>query len=85
MPFCCASIAAPIPEIHSLEVCKYAQCNFEKTAIYGFTSVAPSILLSIRITVQHKNGSRLTDVMCVQCRICHHQRRFQVQPLGESI
>ena len=30
MHFCCASIAAPIPEIHLLDVCKCAQCNFEK-------------------------------------------------------
>ena len=29
---CCASIAAPVPEIHSLKVQKYARYNYEKTA-----------------------------------------------------
>ena len=29
---CCASIAAPVPEIRSLKVRKYARFNYEKTA-----------------------------------------------------
>ena len=29
---CCASIAAPVPEIRSLKLRKYARCNYEKTA-----------------------------------------------------
>ena len=28
---CCASIAAPVPELCSLKVRKYARCNYEKT------------------------------------------------------
>ena len=30
---CCASIAATVPKIRSLEVREYAKCDFEKTAI----------------------------------------------------
>ena len=29
----CALIAAPIPEIHSLKVHRYAQCDYEKMAV----------------------------------------------------
>ena len=29
---CCATIAAPVPELRSLKVRKYTRCNYEKTA-----------------------------------------------------
>ena len=40
---CCASIAAPVPEIRLLKVRKYAQCNYEKTACN------PSFIISVNI------------------------------------
>ena len=40
---CCTSIAAPVPEIYSLKVRKYAQCNYEKTAHN------PSVIVSINM------------------------------------
>ena len=30
---CCASIAAPVPEIHTLKVRKYTRCNYEKRPV----------------------------------------------------
>ena len=40
---CCASTAAPIPEIRSLKVRKYARCNYEKMAHN------PSIIISVNM------------------------------------
>ena len=40
---CCASIAAPVPELRSLKVRKYARCNYEKTARN------PSVFISVNM------------------------------------
>ena len=40
---CCASIAAPVPEIRSLKVRKYTRCNYEKTACH------PSVIISVKV------------------------------------
>ena len=37
---CCASKAAPVPEIRSLKVQKYARCNYEKTACNPFVIIS---------------------------------------------
>ena len=40
---CCTSIAAPVPELRSLKVRKYARCNYEKTARN------PSVFISVNM------------------------------------
>ena len=50
---CCTSIAAPVPEIHSLEVPKYARCSYEKTACN------PSGIISV---CKHMHGDGVTSL-----------------------
>ena len=56
---CCASIAAPVPEICSLKVHKYALCHFEKTAIKDSLPVWCGFPHTIHVTqeIVTKNGN----------------------------
>ena len=42
---CCTSVAAPVPEICSLEVRKYALCN------YGKTTHIPSVIIFVNMVL----------------------------------
>ena len=70
---CCTSIAAPIPKKCSLEIHKYAQCDYEKRAMKVLLLLHK--LFRILFVLLKKMADELLHPL--QCRICGRRCLFQ--------